>query len=243
MLAICYGSFRGGGGGLTLPPTHPPVLYTLACKVESSVQGRVGGSHSRAPACPGRGASVRTFLCWFGKRLELCSKRPRKKNFKRGGGGGKNKSQEVESYQIQKGREAQCRQDLCTNRSKQTRRESQEGDRAPRRQLVRVCSRPLEARGSPAAECPSSDPLPFLFSGLPRLCWKQKAGGKETGVKSPKCLKSEGRRRPAVSRRRCASGSFRLPRPPARGHPQSAAVGAESGSGAVKMRGGGTMNL
>lgn len=46
------------------------------------------------------------------------------------------------------------------------------------------------------------------------------------------------------SQRGGASWSLPLPRSPARDHPQSAAAaGAESGSGAVKMRGGGTMNL
>ena len=97
MLAIFYRSFRGGGGAALLwlgcflffvccvsggggggspshPPTHSRTLYTLACKVESSVQERVGGIRSREPAWPGTGATVRTFslLVWkmFGMEVQ-----------------------------------------------------------------------------------------------------------------------------------------------------------------------------
>lgn len=95
MFAICYGSFRGGGGGLALPPTYRHTLYTLACKAESSVQGMVGGGGEPAPDRQSVLAAVpacELFLCWFGKCLELCSKRLRKKN-KRGEGRREQKAQ------------------------------------------------------------------------------------------------------------------------------------------------------
>lgn len=67
-------SGAGVGGSPSHPPTHSRTLYTLACKVESSVQERVGGIRSREPAWPGTGATVRTFslLVWkmFGMEVQ-----------------------------------------------------------------------------------------------------------------------------------------------------------------------------
>lgn len=208
----------GAGGGDT---------HTLACKVESSVGGR--GNPVAAPACPGHDASVRTFLCCFGKCLDSGSGKKRKE---RKGGGGK----------------PGCGYSASTRKGGKTQTRPGSGHqeksgrcRAPCGRLVHAflqapcCSRPA-SRGVPRS---GTGFLSYLGVSLTLL----EPAGREEEEKKAEKLKQKCQGRPAASQRSGVSGSLRMQCLPARRHPQSAAASAESSASAVKMRGGGTMNL
>ena len=213
----------GAGGGDT---------HTLACKVESSVGGR--GNPVAAPACPGRDASVRTFLCCFGKCLDSGSGKKRKerkvKNKK------KKKSRVADIQQVlEKGGKPKHGQDRGTKKS-------QEGAAHQAGDWCMLSSRLLAAPDPPAAGFPAPEPASFLIWGVSLTLLEQVRREEEEGKKAEK-LKQKCQGRPGASQRSGASGSLRMRCLPARRHPQSAAASAESSASAVKMRGGGTMNL
>lgn len=62
-MGICYSLWKLPGREMG---THTHLLARLS-------QVSEGGGPASAPACPGFSASVRTFLCWFGKCLDSCS--------------------------------------------------------------------------------------------------------------------------------------------------------------------------
>lgn len=167
---------------------------------------------------------------------------PKRGGKKEKGGGGKDththKSRVAEIQQVlEKGRRGgtQHSQDRGTKKS-------QEGAAHQAGDWCMLSSRLLAAPDPPVAGFPAPEPASFLIWGV-SLTLLEPAGREEEEGKKAEKLKQKCQGRPAASQRSGASGSLRMRCLPARRHPQSAAASAEGSASAVKMRGGGTMNL
>lgn len=168
-MGTCYslGKLPGGGWG------HPHT----ACEVESSVGGRGtrGSASLSRPRC-----QRRTFLCWFGKCLDLCYR-------KRGKGGEKKKKE----------RGGKIKNDNCLVTEIQQIQEKGEKQNAativaPRKVEKGSRTRPATGAHCFLPACPRSGtcrlrgsslggPLPFLFCGFPWPRWNQEERKKESG--------------------------------------------------------------